>query len=439
LYKVEQVEKKMRNIACIVFVLFIGTVAGAQNPSVNRKIFQAGTPNFFFESISIITNEVTGLSLCTWEKHPGNHPGHETLSRKITAGGKPKGKTNVLISSTNTYEPSLIYNRNRNEFALAYADEVGGQLHAIYIRALDSTGRRKGNAVKVSTDSGPGFVNQHPRFAYDAVNRVYVVFWTRSSTMPGGGSIPGEGIYAAILDEAFTTITGPVLILGPLTDPALPKFPDILDVAIGPSEKILIGYSVFLSTNPSKNNYFVASLNEDLSGLSIARLNGTPVRTIIPDLHFASLPTNLLVFYVDTNGIRKKTISATGSPSGKRTAAFGAPLQKRKLLLPVIATVQNPQGPVAAIFIAMEDPGQLAGNGTIWGQTLDETGNPLGTPFVLDTNFRAAHFPAAVVLPSSTAAVTKFSVLYSDGGQISLPPQGEFSQIIELLVTIPAF
>ncbi len=412
----------------LFFVLLYATVS-AQTATVDKTILDPGTPNLFFESISLAWNEKTGQTLVTWERHPGNHPGHSTFSQKLTRTGNLSGSTKTLINGTNTYDPGIVYNKNKNEFAMIYADEIGGEPHAIYIQALTKSGQKKGNPVKISTDTGSAFANQGPELEYDPLQRVYVVSWQRSSTSLGGS---GNGIFAAILNEQFQILFGPQLILSPASQ----VFPDIADIAVTGAGKILIGINQFVNDNPLRVNYIIASMNHDLTGLVLSKVNGDRAGPQIPDLRFASLTSEFLVFYTDTNGIRKRKVNPQGKPFGPRSIAFASPLKREKLLLPVVVTLPVPSGNIHGFLVACEDPGQLLGAGKLWGQLLDAKGRAFGQPVALDSDFVALHAPAIVTLPSSTSARPQFALVYSDGGQISLPPQGEFSKLILLKITL---
>ena len=87
------------------------------------------------------------------------------------------------------------------------------------------------------------------------------------------------------------------------------------------------------------------------------------------------------------------------------------------------------------LLVAAEDPGQLNGNGKLWGQLLDAAGKPIGAPLELDSGFRSLHFPDVITLPTSTAARLRFSLIYVDGGQSEEP--GALSKLISLKITIP--
>src|SRR4030095_1336836 len=273
-----------------VVLLFCASVF-AQTATVNKKTLDAGSPNLFFENLSLALNEKSGQTMLTWEKHPGNHPGHSTLLMKLNSAGKVRGAEEILIQGTNTYDPGIVYNKNKNEFALVYADEGNGSLHAIYIQALDPAGQKQGSPVRVSTDTGPSFVNQAPDFTYDPIARVYVVVWIRNSITPG---TPGEGIFGAILDEDFQTIAGPRLIQGPKkADPSAPRFPQIADVAVMSTGKFVIGLIDFLSITPLRVNYSVVAGNIDLTNLSKFKLKNGRSEVLIPDIKFVQFASAL--------------------------------------------------------------------------------------------------------------------------------------------------
>jgi hypothetical protein len=201
----------VRILVQLFFVLFVSVSVYAQDTTVIKRVFASPGPNLFYIEPSLALNEKSRLTQVVWEAHPGNHPDHSTLIRKITAKGAPRGSARTLIGGTNTYNPTLLYNKNKNEFAIIFADEFQNPVHTIFIQRLNAKGQLKGAPVQVSTDTGQSFVNQNPFAAFDPATNRYVILWSRNSTVPGSNEA-GEGIQGAVLDETFTTIAGPALL-----------------------------------------------------------------------------------------------------------------------------------------------------------------------------------------------------------------------------------
>jgi hypothetical protein len=221
-----------------------------------------------------------------------------------------------------------------------------------------------------------------------------------------------------------------------IVTPATQAFPDVADIAITSAGKVVIGISQFVNDNPIRINYIIASMNQDLTGLMLSKVNRNPSGPQIPDLKFVTLSSQLLAYFTDTNGIRKRKINPQGKPAGARSTAFAGSLKRKKLLLPIVVSLQTPSGAMHGFLVASEDPGQHLGAGKLWGQPLDANGKALGRPVQLDSNFIALHSPAMSALPPSASGHPQFALFYSDGGQIFLPPQGESSALIYLKITL---
>src|SRR5688500_9637091 len=100
----------MRIVLLLFALVLLCSLSHAQDVTVTRKVVGSPGPNFFYQHPSLATNERSGITLLVWEKHPGNHPDHSTLSRKISPTGALKGSTKTLVSGTNTYHPRIVYN-----------------------------------------------------------------------------------------------------------------------------------------------------------------------------------------------------------------------------------------------------------------------------------------------------------------------------------------
>ena len=425
----------MKRLFCLFTFLLLCSAAAAAEPTVVKRVLASPGPNLFYENPSLATNERTGITLAVWEKHPGNHPDHDTLLRKISAAGNLKGSTKNLIQGTNTYSPAIVYNSVENEFLVAYADEFRNPLHTIFVQRLDSTGRKKGAPVQVSTDTGSSFVNQHTFAAYDAATNLYFVVWTRNSTQ-ASSALPGEGIHVAALDANLAIVAGPTLIAPETTTPLIEN-PQVRALTVNRSGRVLVAYTETVAINPIKSNYFIASVDTGLGNLSTFKVNKTPVSPPTLNAVFAELPTSDFLYFIHSGGkIRKRKLDTDGKPIGSITTAFSGPLKSNSLFVPrFVSTGVNS---AAGLLVAVEDPSQSNGDGAIWIQTIDSSGKPIGTPSTVDSAFISAPDLQIVLLPSSTAQQLKFSLVYVNGSQLTIPPQGEFSELIHLKITLPA-
>jgi hypothetical protein len=160
--------------------------------------------------------------------------------------------------------------------------------------------------------------------------------------------------------------------------------------------------------------------------------------TTRPDAVFASISSSsTYVYFVDSSKIRKRKIDLLGRPVGVISNAFAPPLASQDLFVPRFAETPKSAGATRGLLVAIEDPSQTLGNGKIWIQRVDQNGKPVGAPETVDSGFISASSLEIVTLPSSTPGRLKFSAIYVNGSQITLPPQGEFSELIHLNLTVP--
>ncbi len=419
----------MHRVIFLFFFLLFYSVTQAQDITVTKKVLGSPGANLFYENPSLALNTKTGTVLVVWERHAGNHPDHSTVLRKISPRGRLKGPIETIKDGTNTYDPQILYNSNENEFVLVFADEFENPVHTIFIQKLNTKGRIKGLPVQISTDSGSSFVNQHPFAAFDRATNRYVIVWTRNSTAPEGA--PDEGIYAAVLDENLLTIAGPSLIHPVIADD---QNPQVRDLAIHPSGKALVAFTE--SVDGVQHHYYVAAIDQDLTNLNVKRVTKTPVISVRVDASFASLSSSFFLYFVDSSRIRKRKIDELGKPAGAISSAFGSTLKKKQLFVPRFVAVEGSSGATQGLLAAIEDPSQAAGNGRIWVQRIAANGKPIGPPSEVDSGFISASELKAVMLPS-TANELRFSIVYKNGFQRTLPPQGEFSELIHLKLAVP--
>ena len=420
----------MRTLWVLVFTLF-AIPAFPQETTVTKNIFATPGPNLFYESPSLAWNEKNGSTLMVWERHPGNHPDHDLLARKISPAGAIRGSIRNLISGTNTYKPTLLYNKQKNEFVIIYADEFQNPTHTIFAQRLSAKGKIKGAPVRISTDTGSGFINRHPIATFDPVHKRYVVVWSRNSTTQG--TFEGEGLMVAVLDQNLVPAADPILLRA--ESAVLPVNPFGRDVTVLLSGRILVVFTEPSGADAEKNHYYLAALDPDLSNLSIRKVNQKVVNNVFVDADFATLPSGLFLYFVDTNKIQKRKIDSTGRPVGAISSAFATPLKSKRLFFPRFAA--TPDSPTAGLLVAVEDARQENGDGTIWIQRVDATGTPNGAPEIVDSGFITAANPQILRLPSSTATTGHFSLIYINGSQITIPPRGEFSELIHLKLTVP--
>jgi hypothetical protein len=425
--------QRMRKVICSVVFLLLFSSAHAQNATVVKNVFATPGPNLFYVSPSLAVNEKSRSTQVVWERHPGNHPDHATLARKISPKGVIKGETRTLVEGTNTYGPTILYNKHKNEFAVVYADEFQNPTHTIFIQRLNAKGQIQGAPVKISTDTGSAFVNQHASATFDSVNKRYVIVWSRASTTQG--TFAGEGLTIALLNENFVTIAGPALLREERAGLLLNAV--VCDLAVLPSGRILVAFTEPTDAGLQRRHYYIAAVEPDLSGIKIKKVTKTAARTDFVDADFAFLPSGTFLYFVDTNRIRKRKIDETGKPVGVISAAFGSPLKSRPLFMPRFVTTPQSTTTTQGLLIAVEDARQQSGNGKIWIQRVNAAGRPAGDPETIDSGFIIASRLQIVQLPSSTEKQGTFSVIYVNGAQITIPPHGEFSELIHLKLTVP--
>lgn len=178
-----------------------------------NTIFLAITPKVAF-------NSTTKEYLVVWEglddADPATATDREVYGQRLNADGQEVGQNDFLIGeieaggNLQSNQPDVVYNPNKNEFAIAYSAETifPGQVdqdREIFAHLLDATGNKITTAPIRVSDMGPdgsgnAFEARQPNIVYNDDDREYLVTWDSDDNE--GGLVLGESeIFGQRLNE----------------------------------------------------------------------------------------------------------------------------------------------------------------------------------------------------------------------------------------------
>jgi hypothetical protein len=441
----------MKRFLMLLAVLVFCAAAEAQPVQAQKSTFIAKEASTFHANQIVATNTRTGVSLVVWERVANS--GRLIMGRLINAKGIPASPRFTIVDVTAGSHPTVVYNPTRNEFLLAFDDNPNLQLSRsdIYVIRLSAQGRPiSGTTTKVSTDTiSSTMSNFSAKLVFNPQTSSYVLLWLREIVnsdqaddgnnglvgvqLTGGGALNGS---AVLLQN---TVIEDNRLLGPIAQ----------DTTFHPGNNKLLISTVQIKTGTSGRNanYFLGTLNADLSGVSTSSF--AQVNSAAVDLSggFAwgsriAFPTNTsgLLFFVDTSNIRKRKIDAAGKLTGAVITALKPPKNNTRLFYPSVAfnTVNSVR---RGILLAVEGPFNESGAATLWAQTLDGNGAAIGAPVKVDTTGTAdtAITSALVGLPAvPNMTGFRFSGFYTLA-EFTTPGQSfTNSGLVKLNLTIPA-
>jgi len=239
--------------------------------------------------------------------------------------------------------------------------------------------------------------NHHPSVIFNPHTNGYALAWDRT-----------EGIAIALLDSAGK-LTGSIL---PVMRNPGPNgyyddwgeehdgrdghyYPRVLGLAYHPaSDKLLLVFQQRFS--PTEGDYWLATLDPALNNFhssDLARINKNTVSFISDpywDLYHPGWGLSLvilpkgsaLVYYADSESVKRRQIDSKGKPSGKAFPAFSGALKNAHLFYPNVAFSTISSGTTGLLIAAMPDswPNKTA----LYGQSLNSRGRPIGRPILLD-------------------------------------------------------
>jgi hypothetical protein len=441
----------MKRFLMLLVVLVFCAVAEAQPVQAQKSTFIAKESSTFHANQIVATNTRTGVTLIVWERVSSS--GRLILGRLLNAKGIPASPRFTIVDLTRASHPSVAYNPTRNEFLLAFDDNPSLQLGRsdINVMRLNAQGRPiSGTTIRATTDSiSSTMANFSPKLVFNPRTNSYVLLWLREIINSDQADDGNNGLVGVQLTGGGTLNGSAVLLQKTIIEENRLLGPIAQDTTFHPSNNKLLISSVQIKPESSGRNanYFLGTINADLSGVSTSSF--AQVNSAAVDLSggFAwgskiAFPTNTigLLFFVDTSNIRKRKIDAAGKLTGAVITALRPPKNNTRLFYPSVAfnTVNSLR---RGILLAVEGPFSEAGAATLWAQTLDGNGAPIGAPVKVDTTGATDTAITSTLLglpavPNMTGF--RFSGFYTLA-EFTTPGQSfTNSGLVKLNLTIPA-
>lgn len=427
----------MKRILALGFVLFqLAAIASAQIHVQSKQLLTDAAKDVIVVP-QIAPNTQTGETLVYWTKIFDTPQLH---ARIVDAKGKTITPQLNLIEAGWSVAPddvspvSMVYNPVANEYLLAYsgatASEPGN--YYVFVKRFDAAGKPIGAPVNVSHDplTDPFNNNLQPYLYFNPQKGGYILYWFVHAV----NDIQGDSFEAKLFLDKQGKRSGPLQKIGcckPEGNGATCTCSTYYTGAYLPSGKkeMLFG----LSVDQDSGYYKYAEVNPLLKNLNppFVTVNQQPSVDPIPG------PANLSIwnispvflpdgsgflYYVDTTGIKGQKFDVLGKLSGSPFVAFNSPKQNTSLYWPSAALVTTAKG-VRGVLVAAEDK-LLDGGASVWAQTLDANGRPLGTPIKIyaapsKTTMKET---STTALPSTPADTSFQFVVY--GTVASAPPYG---------------
>ncbi len=440
----------MKRFLVLLALLLLCAAAGSAQPiEVQKSIYVAKEENVFQANQVVATNTKTGITLVVWERVTSGS--REIIGRLLNARGASASARFTLVNDPKAAHPAIIYNPVRNEFLLAYDDNAQVQLTRadIYVMRLNSQGRPAAAAVKVSTDSVSSTMsNFYPRLAFNSRTSSFVILWLREIVNADQADDGTNGLVGALLTSTGTLNGQGVLLQKTVIESNRLWQPIAQDAAFHPGNGKLLVVSIQITsgTSGTQANYSLGRLDANLTGINssnFVQVNATPV---LLSSEFAwgariAFTTNTagVLYFVDTNNIRRRKIDAAGKLSGASVTAFRPPKNNTKLFYPSVAFTMV-DSLRRGILLAFENPFSASGAVNIWAQILDANGAPLGPSVKIDTTASndTAFTSEMVALPAvQNLTGFRFAAFYTLA-QFTSPGQSfQNSGIVKLNLTIP--
>lgn len=380
--------KVQKNFFLILMILFAAEMVFAQIQIRKSLLSETGAQDSFpglpFDSVHTATvalNTKTGNSLVAWQRLVPT--GRMFVGRVLDAKGNTiTGVITILGPDINNFKSlqSLAYNPITNEFLLVY-----GYRKNIWVVRLKPNGRPVEKSINITNEPLTSHIDGRGdgKALFNPRTGGYTVLWSLHGVL-------------SILDDSFlegVELTDNGVPSGPLVTFLLQKVRrfSALDYAYLPSgNKILAVHREKVNTNNfefwlQRLDPLLMHINPSPAGL--IKINRESLGQVLTrDTRVACLgffsDLSGVVFYADDTTIRGRKIDSQGNLSGDPFVAFQSPAGNKKLGLPSVAFATTPKG-VRGILIGNED---MAGGGmTTWAQVLNEKGEPIGTPVVVNT------------------------------------------------------
>lgn len=381
----------------------------------------------------IAQNPDTGESLVVWLG--SNDSGNLVRGRFIDQNGRPKTAPITLASGYWLFDLALAFNPIRHEYLVVWDDRpTDGDRYIIGLR-LNSAGKPIGSQFFIYKPSPSPLANWCPRVIFNPVTGGYAIVW---ENRPNNSALGFQLLAASLSDTG--KVNGPVLVIKKAqgdfeSHTALGCTP--MDIVYhSPSGKLLVAY--FAVRSDHKEDYWLAALDPQLKTVAASaslKLNKEPILNTYPwdapPYEGASIATHdntAVVFFVDNNSLKRREISLQGKPAGEVLPAMN--MDGLEFYDPKAIFSSTPAG-TQGLLVATK--WEETGENSVWGQSLDSNGLPVGTPAKLYTQpaGSAAEGPALTTLPNKTTNPVHPFVWLGAMAQ----PSG--NGIVELKLTLP--
>jgi hypothetical protein len=434
-------QQKLKNLLkrtltfCFVLMQF-AAIASAQIHIQSRQLLTDKAKDVIVVP-QIATNTQTGETLVYWTKY---FAPPALQARIVDANGKTISAQLDLIEDGWSVAPdevtpvSMVYNPVDNEYLLAYSGSTASEPENFYIfvKRFDASGKPIGAPINVSHDplTDPFNNNLSPYVYFNPKNGGYILYWFVHAV----NDIQGDSFEAKLFLDKQGNRSGP-----------LQKITCCRAEGSGATCSCSIYYTGAYLPNGKKEMLFDLSVNQDSAYYEFAIVNPLLINLNPPFVTVNQQPSvdpipgtkNLSIwnispvflpdgsgflYYVDTTGIKAQKFDIHGKLSGSSFVAFNPPKQNTSLYWPSAALVTTAKG-VRGVLVAAEDQ-LLDGDASLWAQTLDANGRPLGTPIKIyvapsKTTMKETLMTA---LPSTPADTSFQFVVY--GTVANVPPYG---------------
>lgn len=330
-------------------------------------------------------NTKTGNTIVVWTT--SNTAGKSVfLGRLLSPKGIAIAKTFVVLGpEINPYKAlqSVTYNPIMNEFLLVYAYHKD-----ILVIRLNPNGHPIGKSINLTNEPSSSQIDGrgYAKALFNPKTSGYTILWL----LHGAIRVVNDTYYEGIM------LTKEGLPNGHLVTTLLQKDRRFVafDYAILPSGEKIVGvwregniadfrgYPFWLGTF----NSLLKNINSDPNSFSQINTESLSAMDGIRDIRTASFGSfsnsTEVVFFADDTTIKGRKIDFNGTLSGSPFIAIQPPGGSKKLGFPSVAVAQTAKG-IRGLLIGLED--NIDGGTVTWAQVLNETGDPIGSPVVIDS------------------------------------------------------
>jgi len=363
----------------VLFVLFFTAtstlaIAGVQ---IKKSTFAVQENDIIQADLRSALNTHTGKTLVVWERYtiPSGHD--QILGRLVDSSGKTLKSPFVLVADPTAFNPVLAYNPVQKEFLLVYDS---GPYANLYGLRLNSKGKPIGSPFNITPISDP-FQSLYAKIAFNPATKGYAIVYLQINT----NGAENNALVGLLLDSKGKAKGRPVLIRES-TEKGFYAEPSPLQLEYSPSgDRLFLLYRKNVSRQEGGGiNYWLGRLdpllrNVKRSNSSKINTNSVFFQTGDRGAYLAQFPDDsAYVFYVEDDGIKRRTLNSSGRVSGAPSPAFEGSLQNVQLYDPTVA-VSTTTKESYGLLIAIEEGDFFTGD-TQWGQFFDTQGNPVGDP-----------------------------------------------------------